>query len=93
MTMTELEDVKEKAIKIVREQVNKKPLGVTGVDKEEGKFKAKVEALERKAVPDTQNILGRYIVEFNSDNEVQGYERDLLRIKGDTSKELTEEEL
>ena len=40
---------------------------------------AEVEVLERKSVPDTQDILGRYEMKFDEDGELLGYKRIMLR--------------
>lgn len=42
-----------------------------------------VEVLERKSVPDTQDILGRYEMKFDDEGELQGYKRIMLRRRSD----------
>ncbi|UTF55518.1 gas vesicle protein [Natronosalvus rutilus] len=45
---------------------------------------AVVDVVERRAVPDTQDILGRYELTLDSDGAIQGYQRlDRFR-RGDT---------
>jgi hypothetical protein len=44
---------------------------------------AEVEVLERKSVPDTQDILGRYEMKFDEDGELLGYRRIMLRRRSD----------
>jgi len=52
---------------------------------------AEVEVLERKSVPDTQDILGRYEMKFDPDGELLGYKRIMLRRRSDM--EMVEEEV
>jgi hypothetical protein len=52
---------------------------------------AEVEVLERKSVPDTQDILGRYEMKFDPDGELLGYKRIMLRRRADM--EMVEEEV
>ncbi|VVB69795.1 Gas vesicle synthesis protein GvpO [uncultured archaeon] len=52
---------------------------------------AEVEVLERKSVPDTQDILGRYEMKFNEEGELLGYKRIMLRRRSDM--EMIEEEV
>ena len=52
---------------------------------------AEVEVLERKSVPDTQDILGRYEMKFDPDGDLLGYKRIMLRRRSDM--EMVEEEV
>ncbi|MCX6668989.1 MAG: gas vesicle protein [Methanothrix sp.] len=52
---------------------------------------AEVEVLERKSVPDTQDILGRYEMKFDEEGELLGYKRIMLRRRSDM--ETVEEEV
>jgi len=45
---------------------------------------AVVEVIERKAVPDTQDILGRYEIDLNAQGEFQAYRRVQRLHRGDT---------
>ena len=61
--------------------------GVTGVSKTEEGWTVLLEALERKAIPDTMDVLGLY--EFHLDNEgnLLGFDRRKLRKRGETKEE------
>jgi len=50
---------------------------------EEGQWHADVEVIERSAVPDTQDILGRYALTVGPDGSVQRYERLRRYRRGD----------
>lgn len=56
----------------------------------EGGWKVVVEVIERKAVPDTQDIVGKYEMTFDRDGDVVGYRRIELRRRG--SMEAVEDE-
>lgn len=46
-----------------------------GDDEDEEGWVAAVEILERKSVPDTQDILGRYEISLDADRAITGYRR------------------
>ena len=48
-------------------------------------WRAVVEVVERRAVPDTQDIVGRYEIELNEDATVHGYRRLDRYRRGDTA--------
>lgn len=67
----------------VREQVQQTaegvvghPLdGITSINHDDGDWRVAVEVIERKSVPDTQDILGRYEIRLDEDLTVTEYER------------------
>lgn len=89
--MAEQESVSETEIGAVRDKINQvaadligRPLvSVVSVDRdrkkgdddEEEGWVAAVEILERKSIPDTQDILGRYEISLDADHEITGYRR------------------
>ncbi len=46
-----------------------------------------VEVLERRAVPDSQDLIGRYELRLDENKELLGYERIVLRRRTDLDKE------
>jgi len=56
---------------------------VTAVTKEGNKWHVLIEVLERRAVPDTQDIIGKYKLILDEKKELLGYERVELRRRGD----------
>jgi len=52
---------------------------------------AEVEVLEKKIVPDTQDIIGRYEMKFDHQGDLLGYKRTVLRRRSDL--ESIEEEV
>ena len=59
--------------------------GVSEITPIDDGWQATVEVLERRAVPDTQDILGRYEIELDEDGVVQGYRRIDRYRRGDTA--------
>lgn len=69
----------------------KKIDSIVSLNKEEEGWTAEVEVLERRSVPDTQDIMGRYEMKFDLDGELLGYKRIMLRRRSDM--EILEEEV
>lgn len=59
--------------------------GVSEITAIEDGWRAVVEVVERKAVPDTQDVIGRYRIELDDDGTVQGYRRLDRYRRGDTT--------
>jgi len=49
--------------------------GIIEVSRDEDNWRAVVEIIERRSVPDTQDILGQYEIELDESGEVIGYRR------------------
>ena len=74
------------------EMLLKKDLdSVVSLNKDSEGWLAEVEVLERKSIPDTQDILGRYEMKFDEEGELLGYKRIMLRRRSDM--EMVEEEV
>lgn len=89
--MSDFEEITKKAKDTVKSLVEKEVLSVIGLNKEGEDWLALVEVLERKAIPDTQSIIGLYEVKFNKNKSLSGYKRVEVRRKGDTGEERKEE--
>ena len=59
--------------------------GVTGLSKTEEGWAVLTEAIERKAIPDTMDVLGLYELHLDNEGNLLGLERKRLRKRGDTS--------
>lgn len=55
---------------------------------DDGGWRVLVEMVERHAVPDTQDIIGRYAIELDKAGSVSGYELRERYQRGDMKKEL-----
>ena len=71
--------------------VDKKPLSVIRLNRENGNWVAVVEVLERAAIPDTQDLIGKYQMTFGKNKELLNYKRIEIRRKGQLEKEEEEE--
>jgi len=60
---------------------------VIGLSKGEGGWVVSLEALERKAIPDTMDVLGLYEVRLDSDGNLLEFERKKLRKRGETKED------
>ncbi|MBU2639292.1 MAG: gas vesicle protein [Nanoarchaeota archaeon] len=90
--MADFKDINNKAMDTVKDLVHKKPLSVISINSNTSGWTALVEALEREAVPDTQNLIGIYEVTFSKGKEVTGYKRKEVRRKSDTGLDEEKEE-
>ena len=78
-------DVHQAACGLAESLLKKKVEGVTGMTKESDQCSLFVEVLERKAVPDTQDILGVYEFSFDDKGDLVGYRRVELRRRSDSN--------
>jgi hypothetical protein len=83
-------DISRMALPLIESILNRKPEGITSLSAEENGWKVNVEVLERKAVPDTQDILSTYELKLTGDGEVTGYKRTTMRRRGDRVSEAQE---
>ncbi|MDO9097669.1 MAG: gas vesicle protein GvpO [Candidatus Methanoperedens sp.] len=83
MKRVNINEICQKAPALLESILNKKPESITGVTKEGEEWKVLAEVLERKAIPDTQDILSTYEVKLTSDLEFTGYKRVGMRHRGE----------
>jgi len=77
-----LRETSEQAEKEFSELIGNKVIGTVSAQKEEDGYRLKIEVLERKAVPDSQNLIGEYDIVVDGEGEIESYERVELRRKG-----------
>jgi len=61
--------------------------GVTSLTKTEEGWTVLLEALERKAIPDTMDVLGLYELHLDDGGNLVGFDRKKLRKRGETKEE------
>ncbi len=83
MTTKEIREIGKKSLDITKELLNKEPEGLISTKREGKEWKVIVEVLERRAVPDTQDILGRYELKLDADGEILDYKQIMLRKRAD----------
>ncbi|OGO23520.1 MAG: hypothetical protein A2Z28_05310 [Chloroflexi bacterium RBG_16_51_9] len=68
--------------------LGKKPAdGITGLSKTTEGWTISLEALERKAIPDTMDVLGLYELRLDDEGHLLGLDRKKLRKRGETHEE------
>lgn len=72
---TEIGEVRQTVQKTAEGVVGHPLDGITSIDNTDSGWRVAVEVVERKSVPDTQDILGRYEIELDDDLSVTGYQR------------------
>ncbi len=78
----DIKGVGEKALDLTENLLKKKAEGIVSIARtgeNGGEWKVLAEVLERKAVPDTQDILGTYELKLTGDLELTGYRRIGMR--------------
>ena len=60
------------------------PAGVRGMSQDDGKWHIIVELVEKKSIPDAQDLIGGYEVIIDEEGKVVGFERKTFRKRGDT---------
>jgi hypothetical protein len=61
--------------------------GVTGLSRTGEGWSIMIEALERKAIPDTMDVLGLYELQLDDEGNLLGMARKKLRKRGDTTED------
>jgi hypothetical protein len=81
----------EEIIKKAQEEfarLSKIPIdGVIGLSKIEEGWVVSLEGLERRAIPDTMDVLGLYEVRLDNEGNLLGFSRKKLRKRSDTEEE------
>lgn len=83
MVAKEIMDIGREGLSTLEKLLNKKPESVLSVNKEGKEWKVIAEVLERRAVPDTQDILGRYELRLDEKGELLGYKQVLTKRRAD----------
>jgi len=80
--MADIKELGEKAKEAVENSVGRKALNVIGANNEKGKWVITVQVLERKAVPDSQDLIGIYDVTLSDAGKVLNFKRTSVRHRG-----------
>jgi hypothetical protein len=86
-----IQEILESANHAAETMLRKKVESVISLNRDAEGWVAEIEILERKSVPDTQDIIGRYEMRFDLEGELLGYKRIMLRRRSDM--EMIEEEV
>ena len=80
----ELRDAIESARETLQSAVNLDLSSVTGAAKTDQGWQVTIELIERKAIPDAQDLLGVYEILLNEEGRLTSYERIRIRRRIDT---------
>lgn len=61
--------------------------GVVGLSKTDEGWCISLEVLERRAIPDTMDVLGLYEIHLDNEGNLLGFTRKKLRKRGETEEE------
>lgn len=75
--------VTDNALAIAKKYISKTPETIVDVKEKNGEWAVTVEVLERKAIPDTQDILGRYQIRLTKDGGLIGWTQKMIRRRCD----------
>jgi len=81
----------DSALHVVKNYISKEPDTIISVEGDDKEWTVVVEVLERKVVPDTQDILGRYEISLSLQGELLRWRQTMIRRRSDLI-EQTEEE-
>jgi len=84
----ELKEVIERAKNQLQTVTNLEASTVTEASKVEDGWQITIELVERKAVPDTQDLIGSYKVHLYNDGNMINFERRKVRRRMDTEETL-----
>ena len=80
---TSIEKIIDLAIVVTKKHISKEAEAIVSIEQKEGEWNVTVEALERKAVPDTQDLLGRYEIRLNENGGLIGWKQIMIRKRSD----------
>lgn len=87
MAISDIEELGGKAASILQNLIQKQAESVLAINQEGKEWKVLVEALEKKVVPDTYDLMGRYELRFNETGKLLGYKQVMLRRRSDRLEE------
>jgi|GEM_PF-354967 hypothetical protein len=85
--------VVEIARTVAKNYMGKNPESIIDIEEKPKEWKVTIEVVERKAVPDSQDLLGRYDIRFDKNCELIGWKQKMIRKRSDkiVSSEANEE--
>ena len=89
---TSLLKVTEIALDATKKFISQNPETIVDIKEKNNEWSVTVEVLQRKAIPDTQDLLGRYVIRIDKDGEVLGWTQKMIRKRSDLTKSEAQEE-
>ena len=84
--------VTEIALDATKKFISKNPETIVDIKEKNNEWCVTVEVLQRKAIPDTQDLLGRYLIRIDNAGEVLGWTQKMIRKRSDLTKSEAQEE-
>ena len=78
-----IKKVIDSALNVAREYISKKPDTIISIEEGDKDWIVVVEVLERKVIPGTQDLLGRYEIKLDKKGELLGWKQTLIRVRSD----------
>lgn len=82
-TSVSIEEATDIAFVIAEKYIRKRPEAILGVEELEGEWRITVEALERKSIPDSLDLLGRYEIRLSKNGALIGWTQKVIRRRCD----------
>ena len=82
--MMELVEISKRALPKVEEALKKKPESVSSLEKTEKGWRMEVQVLERKAVPDSFDLLSVFELSLDASGNVLGFKQIKKMRRGDS---------
>ncbi|MBE0478218.1 gas vesicle protein [Candidatus Aerophobetes bacterium] len=80
----QLKEIIERAKRELQNAMNLEVSTISGASKVEDGWQVTLELIERKAIPDTQDLLGSYEVHLDDAGDMMSFERKKVRRRMDT---------
>jgi hypothetical protein len=82
-TSMSIEEVTDLTFAFAKKYLRKEPEAIVSAEKLEGEWRITIEALERRSIPDSQDLLGRYEVRLNKNGALIGWAQKVIRRRCD----------
>ena len=76
-------EITDLALTIAKKYISKNPETVIDVEEKKEEWTVIVEVVERKSIPDTQDLLGRYRIRIDKNGELIGWTQTMIRRRCD----------
>ncbi len=76
-------EITDLALTIAKKYISKDPETVIDVEEKKEEWTVTVEVVERKSIPDTQDLLGRYRIRIDKNGELIGWTQTMIRRRCD----------
>jgi len=83
MQKSSIYEIADLALTIAKKYISKDPETVIDVEEKKEEWKVIVEVVERKSIPDTQDLLGRYRIRIDKNGELIGWTQTMIRRRCD----------